>query len=329
MTSGFIASPRLALGRGPSCGGVSRSGALGAPRRWEAGHWPHCGSDVTRPGRPGLQTTISHSSSASPGSRPERRNGYARRQPSSPARRSRPTTHSARLPGLRYPKSPLRRIFMTEDGRGYFRLLRRLLNRFSAFRQFLRDRHSLFVRNEDHWSVEEQFAGRGQPTQFGRAQDQPGITQMPRMPRTPPEHASGCLTSELRLTETNDLVTSYQVMSHFFTVHSRRFSRAPLLTETAWGSSLHNVTTSVASTTDARLAMTILCIGTGAVFRSRRSPRCMNLSKERPRSITQISVSISSAEKLTQPGDIFTLLLHRPSCDFVSSTVRRCRTIAK
>ena len=67
-------------------------------------------------------------------------------------------------------------FFPTEDARGYFRLLQRLLRRFGVPISFYGDRHSVFVRNDDHWSVEEQLAGRQQPTQFGRALEQLGIT---------------------------------------------------------------------------------------------------------------------------------------------------------
>src|SRR5450759_5220806 len=67
-------------------------------------------------------------------------------------------------------------FFPTEDARGYFRLLHRLLRRFGIPLSFYGDHHSVFVRNDDHWSVEEQLAGRQEPTQFGRALDQLGVT---------------------------------------------------------------------------------------------------------------------------------------------------------
>src|ERR1017187_3613936 len=66
--------------------------------------------------------------------------------------------------------------FPTEDARGYFRLLHRLLRRFGVPLSFYGDRHGIFVRNDDHWSVEEQLADRRKPTQFGRALDQLGMT---------------------------------------------------------------------------------------------------------------------------------------------------------
>jgi len=67
-------------------------------------------------------------------------------------------------------------FFPTEDARGYFRLLHRLLRRYGVPLSLYGDRHSVFVRNDDHWSTEEQLAGKRQPTQFGRALDQLGVT---------------------------------------------------------------------------------------------------------------------------------------------------------
>lgn len=132
-------------------------------------------------------------------------------------------------------------FFPTEDARGYFRLLQRLLSRFGVPLSFYGDRHSVFVRNDDHWTVEEQLAGRRQPTQFGRALAQLGITYIAA--QTPQakgriERLWGTfqdrLTSELRLARAHDLVTSNQVLRRFLLDHNRRFAHAPRETETAW-----------------------------------------------------------------------------------------------
>jgi transposase len=132
-------------------------------------------------------------------------------------------------------------FFPTEDAHGYFRLLQRLLSRFGAPLSFYGDRHSVFVRNDDHWTVEEQLAGRRQPTQFGRALEQLGITYIAaRSPQAKGgvERLWGTfqdrLTSELRLAGAHDLVTSNQVLRRFLPDHNRRFGRAPRETETAW-----------------------------------------------------------------------------------------------
>ena len=132
-------------------------------------------------------------------------------------------------------------FFPTEDARGYFRLLHRLLRRFGVPLSFYGDRHSVFVRNDDHWSVEEQLAGRREPTQFGRALDQLGITyiaaQSPQA-KGRIERLWGTfqdrLTSELRLAGANDRNSSNQVLRRFLPDHNRRFGRAPREMEKAW-----------------------------------------------------------------------------------------------
>src|SRR5271170_6329754 len=132
-------------------------------------------------------------------------------------------------------------FFPTEDARGYFRLLRRLLRRCGVPLSFYGDRHGIFVRNDDHWSVEEQLAGKRQPTQFGRALAQLGVTYIAaRSPQAKGriERLWGTfqdrLTSELRLAGANDRVAANQVLRRFLPDHNRRFARAPRETEKAW-----------------------------------------------------------------------------------------------
>jgi transposase len=110
-------------------------------------------------------------------------------------------------------------FFSTEDARGYFRLLRRLLRCCGIPLSFYGDRHGIFMRNDDHWSVEEQLAGKRQPTQFGRALEQLGVTYIAaRSPQAKGriERLWGTfqdrLTSELRLAAAADLQTANQVL---------------------------------------------------------------------------------------------------------------------
>jgi transposase len=132
-------------------------------------------------------------------------------------------------------------FFFSEDARGYFRLLQRLLRRFGVPLSFYGDRHSVFVRNDDHWSLPEQLAGRRQPTQFGRALQQLGVTyiaaQSPQA-KGRIERLWGTfqdrLTSELRLAGAHDLDTANQVLGRFLPDHNRRFGRAPRDAEKAW-----------------------------------------------------------------------------------------------
>ncbi len=110
-------------------------------------------------------------------------------------------------------------FFPTEDARSYFRLLRRLLRRHGIPLSLYGDRHSVFVRNDDRWSVEEQLAGQRQPTQFGRALGQLGITY---------------IAANSRLAGAADLQDANAVLRRFLPDYNRRFDRAPREAETAW-----------------------------------------------------------------------------------------------
>jgi len=132
-------------------------------------------------------------------------------------------------------------FFPTEEARGYFRLLRRLLRRHGVPLSFYGDRHGIFVRNDDHWSVEEQLAGKRQPTQFGRALEQLGVRYIAaRSPQAKGriERLWGTfqdrLTSELRLAGAADLEAANEVLRRFLPDYNRRFGRAPRDTEKAW-----------------------------------------------------------------------------------------------
>jgi len=132
-------------------------------------------------------------------------------------------------------------FFPTEDARGYFRLLRRLLRGYGIPLSLYGDRHSVFVRNDDHWSLEEQLGGRRQPTQFGRALAQLGITYIAaNSPQAKGriERLWGTfqdrLTSELRLAGATDRDAANRVLGRFLSDYNRRFGRSPREAETAW-----------------------------------------------------------------------------------------------
>jgi transposase len=145
-------------------------------------------------------------------------------------------------------KVPVAEFFPAEDARGYFRLLRRLLRRVGVPISFYGDCHSVFVRNDDHWTVEEQLAGRREPTQFGRALDQLGVTYIAaHSPQAKGriERLWGTfqdrLTSELRLAGANDLDAANQVLRRFLPDYNHRFGRAPRDAEKAWRSAPENL----------------------------------------------------------------------------------------
>src|SRR6266852_4487968 len=138
-------------------------------------------------------------------------------------------------------KVPVAEFFPTEDARGYFHLLRHLLRRYGVPLSFYGDKHGVFVRNDDHWTVEEQLAGKRQPTQFGRALAQLGISFIAAnspQAKGRVERLWGVLqdrlTSELRLAQAQDLDSANAVLRQFITDYNRRFARSPRQSQPAW-----------------------------------------------------------------------------------------------
>jgi transposase len=132
-------------------------------------------------------------------------------------------------------------FFPTESAFGYLWLLRQLLRRYGIPLTFYGDRSSIFQRNDDSWSVAEQLAGRRDPTQFGRALEQLGITFIAaRSPQAKGrvERLWGVLqdrlTSELRLAQACDLDAANAVLARFVTDYNRRFARRSREAATAW-----------------------------------------------------------------------------------------------
>ena len=132
-------------------------------------------------------------------------------------------------------------FFPTESAFGYLWLLRQLLRRYGTPLAFYGDRSSIFLRNDDARSLAEQLAGKRDPTQFGRALDQLGITFIAarsRQAKGRVERLWGVLqdrlTSELRLAQASDLHSANAVLARFIADYNRRFARRPRETTTAW-----------------------------------------------------------------------------------------------
>jgi transposase len=133
------------------------------------------------------------------------------------------------------------RFFSSETTFGYLCLLRQLLRRHGLPLAFYGDRSGVFVRNDDNWTVEEQLAGKRQPTQFGRALQQLGITFIAaRSPQAKGrvERLWGVLqdrlSSELRLAKADDIDSANAVLRKFIADYNRRFARPPREMQTAW-----------------------------------------------------------------------------------------------
>jgi len=95
-----------------------------------------------------------------------------------------------------------------------------------------RDRHSIFQRNDSHWTLAEQLAGRQTPTHLGRALEELGIQQIPayspqakgrveRLWRTCQDR----LVSELRLAHATTLAQANTVLAAFCQDYNQRFAR--------------------------------------------------------------------------------------------------------
>jgi len=132
-------------------------------------------------------------------------------------------------------------FFPSETSQGYFCLLQSLLRRYGVPVAFYGDRSGVFTRNDDHWSLEEQLAGQRQPTQFGRALEQLGVTflaaQSPQA-KGRIERLWGVLQdrlpSELRLARACDLDSANRVLRRFVADYNRRFARSPRDAAKAW-----------------------------------------------------------------------------------------------
>ena len=121
-----------------------------------------------------------------------------------------------------------------EDTVGYLRQLRSMVDRYGVPLSVYRDQHGTFQRNDKHWTLEEELAGRQSPTQFGRVLEQLGIEsiralspqakgRIERMWKTFQDR----LISELRLAQAATLEQAQAVLNTFIEEYNRSFAVAP------------------------------------------------------------------------------------------------------
>jgi transposase len=119
-----------------------------------------------------------------------------------------------------------------ENTVGYLRSLHLMITTHGVPLSLYRDRHSIFQRNDPHWTLAEQLAGKQAPTQLGRALDELGIEQIPayspqakgrieRVWRTCQDR----LVSELRLARATTLAQANAVLARFCADYNQRFAR--------------------------------------------------------------------------------------------------------
>jgi transposase len=119
-----------------------------------------------------------------------------------------------------------------ENTVGYLRALRSMIATHGVPLSLYRDRHSIFQRNDAHWTLAEQLVGKQSPTQLGRALQELGIQQIPayspqakgrieRAWRTCQDR----LVSELRLARAATLQQANAVLDRFCADYNQRFAR--------------------------------------------------------------------------------------------------------
>jgi transposase len=119
-----------------------------------------------------------------------------------------------------------------ENTVGYLRALHAMITTHGVPLSLYRDRHSIFQRNDSHWTLAEQLAGTQSPTQLGRALQELGIEQIPayspqakgrieRAWRTCQDR----LVSELRLAHAATLPQAHAVLDQFCADYNQRFAR--------------------------------------------------------------------------------------------------------
>lgn len=119
-----------------------------------------------------------------------------------------------------------------ENTLGYLRALHAMITTHGVPLSLYRDRHSIFQRNDPHWTLAEQLAGKQSPTQLGRVLEELGIEQIPaystqakgrieRAWRTCQDR----LVSELRLARAATLAEANAVLARFCADYNRRFAR--------------------------------------------------------------------------------------------------------
>ena len=118
-----------------------------------------------------------------------------------------------------------------ENTLGYMRAAHAMITTHGVPLSLYRDRHGIFQRNDPHWTVAEQLAGKQYPTQLGRALEELGIQQIPayspqakgrieRAWRTCQDR----LVSELRLAQACDLDSANHVLACFCADYNQRFA---------------------------------------------------------------------------------------------------------
>lgn len=133
------------------------------------------------------------------------------------------------------------RFFPFEGSSGYLWLLREVVKRYGIPLVMYHDRHGSLHRNDSHWSLEEQLAGRQEPTQVGLALEALGIESIAALsPQAKGriERLFGTLQdrliAELGLEGVQNLQEANRFLKFFIPRFNRRFAVCPRESEKAW-----------------------------------------------------------------------------------------------
>lgn len=129
----------------------------------------------------------------------------------------------------------------TEDLHGYVVLLHDVVRDHGIPLAFYGDRSGILVRNDRHWSLEEELAGRQTPPQFGRMLEELGI----RFIAATSPQAKGRverlwgtlqdrLAAELRLRDHTSIEAAQAYLAVFIRQHNRKRSRPPAVADSAF-----------------------------------------------------------------------------------------------
>ncbi len=129
----------------------------------------------------------------------------------------------------------------TEDLHGYATVLRQTCTQYGLPLALYGDRLNVFVRNDSHWTLEEELQGAQEPTHFGRMLRELGIGYIPagspqakgrieRLWRTLQDR----LVSELRLRGIATLEAANASLPEFLADFNRRFAHPPADLTPAW-----------------------------------------------------------------------------------------------
>jgi transposase len=129
-----------------------------------------------------------------------------------------------------------------EDAQGYFLLIRRIASKYGIPESVYHDHHGIFERNtKQEWTLDEELAGKPQPTQFGRLMEELAIRQIAaNSPQAKGriERLWGTfqdrLVSELRLANASTFEEASLVLERVIPEHNRRFCCKPDDPKNVW-----------------------------------------------------------------------------------------------